>query len=455
MLLEKIDISPEDVFVRLRNLPMPFIFSGGDSGDGRLDSFSFVGADPVLTIKTAAGRTEVIAGGRQTFNDPFKALSETLERHRSTVSVFPFNSGLFGYFSYDLKGLIEPRARSEKHDPGAASVPELMIGLYDPVFAYDRRRGQGHLISVSGKPERFNRFKDLLRSGPELPAEVPAAKECGSNMTREEYLSMIKGAKGYISAGDIYQINLSQRLKIRWEGDPFTLFLSLSKNHPAPFSSYIDLGGFQIISNSPERLLRVCRGSVETSPIKGTRPRGSTPEEDRALIEELKTSAKERAEHVMIVDLERNDLGRVSVTGSVEVSGFEKVETYRHLHHMISTVRGTLRPGVDSAAALKAVFPGGSVTGAPKIRAMEIIDELEPSPRGVYTGAVGWMDLNGDMDMAMAIRTAVYKDGFLCLHVGGGIVADSVPEEEYEETLLKARDFLSSLGIFSEGTCEP
>jgi anthranilate synthase component 1 len=151
------------------------------------------------------------------------------------------------------------------------------------------------------------------------------------------------------------------------------------------------------------------------------------------------------------VDLERNDLGRVSVTGSVEVSGFENVETYRHLHHMISTVRGTLRPGVDSAAALKAVFPGGSVTGAPKIRAMEIIDELEPSPRGVYTGAVGWMDLNGDMDMAMAIRTAVYKDKALYLHVGGGIVADSVPEEEYEETLLKARDFLTALGIFSGG----
>lgn len=451
MLLEKIDISPEDAFARLRNLPMPFIFSCEDSGSG---AYSFAGADPLITIKTEAGHTEVAGEGGRGFSDPFQALSDTLARHRSAEGVFPFNSGLFGYFSYDLKGLIEPRARSVKHDPGAAPVPELMAGLYDPVFAYDRRRAQGHLVSVSGNTGRFNRFKDLLKTGPALSTEVSAAAECVSNMTREEYLSMVERAKGYISSGDIYQINLSQRLKIRWEGDPFALFQRLCLDHPAPFSSYTDLGGFQIICNSPERLLKVSGRSVETSPIKGTRPRGSTPGEDRALKEELRTSVKERSEHVMIVDLERNDLGRVSVAGSVEVAGFETIETYRHLHHMISTVRGTLRPGVDSAAALRAVFPGGSVTGAPKIRAMEIIDELEPSPRGVYTGAIGWMDLNGDMEMAMAIRTAVYSEGFLHLHVGGGIVADSVAEEEYEETLLKARDFLSALGIVAEGACK-
>jgi anthranilate/para-aminobenzoate synthase component I len=206
----------------------------------------------------------------------------------------------------------------------------------------------------------------------------------------------------------------------------------------------MDCGAFKIISNSPERLLKVEDGIVETQPIKGTRPRGSTDEEDRRFMEELKNSTKERAEHVMVVDLERNDLGRVSIPGSIEVRDFEKIETYPVLHHMVSTVRGRLKPGMDGPMALRASFPGGSVTGAPKIRAMEIIDELEPNLRGIYTGGVGFIDFNGSMDISMAIRTALYKDGRLHLNVGGGIVADSVPEDEYEETILKARDFLEA-----------
>ncbi len=205
--------------------------------------------------------------------------------------------------------------------------------------------------------------------------------------------------------------------------------------------------GFQVVSNSPERLMSVNDGIIETMPIKGTRRRGGSEAEDKALIEELKNSAKERAEHVMIVDLERNDLGRVCETGSVEVSSFETIDTYPHLHHMVSTVAGRLEKGVTSVDALKALFPGGSVTGAPKIRAMEIISELERAERGVYTGGIGWLDYDGGMDVSMAIRTAVCKDGFLYLSVGGGIVADSNPEDEYEETLLKARDFLDSMGI--------
>ncbi|MBI5587253.1 MAG: aminodeoxychorismate synthase component I [Deltaproteobacteria bacterium] len=457
MHIEKIDLSPEDAFVRLRGLPRPFIFSGGGMEGRAQKSFSYVSAAPFVTIKTEGGRTVVADSGRQeVFSDPFEALSKTLERFKSAESAFPFNSGAFGYFSYDLKGMIEPRVLTDRRDPGAPAVPELMVGLYDPLFVYDRADSTGYLVSVSGDEVRLKRFRDLLKAEMDFSPEIPkAASGVSSNMTKQEYLGMINSAQRYISSGDIYQINLSQRLEIRWEGDPFALFLSLNKNHPAPFSSYLDLGDFQIISNSPERLLKVCRRSVETSPIKGTRPRGSTMEKDLALIKELKASAKERAEHVMIVDLERNDLGRISVAGSVEVVDFEKVETYRHLHHMISTVRGTLNPGVDSTSALKAVFPGGSITGAPKIRAMEIIDELEPSARGVYTGGIGWMSLNGDTDIAMAIRTAVYMDGCVYLHVGGGIVADSVPEEEYKETLLKAEDFLSSLGISAGPVCGP
>jgi len=449
MLLEKIDLSPRDAFVRLRSLPMPFIFSGG--GDGSSERYSFVSAGPVLTIKAGPNATEVSDGEtRKIFNDPFTALSEVLARHSASAGIFPFNSGLFGYFSYDLNRVIEPRSASLKRYSSDDAVPDLLAGLYDPVFVYDRGKKQGHLISVSGNTERFNTFKALLNADAKPLGRVPPGSSFSANMTRQDYLAMIERAKDYISTGDIYQINLSQKLSVRWQGDPFTLFSKLSEDHPAPFSSYLDLGGFQIISNSPERLVRVSDATVETSPIKGTRPRGATPEQDRAMIDELKTSVKEQAEHVMIVDLERNDLGRVCVAGSVEVTEFERVHTYRHLHHMVSTVQGRVRPGLDSASVLKTVFPGGSITGAPKIRAMEIINELEPCPRGVYTGGIGWMGLNGDMDIAMAIRTAVYSNGLIGLHVGGGIVADSLPAEEYEETLLKARDFLVSLGALAE-----
>lgn len=267
-----------------------------------------------------------------------------------------------------------------------------------------------------------------------------------SNFTRDEYLETVLKAQEYISSGDIYQINLSQRLTLPIGGDPLGLYTRLIETSPAPFSSFFDYGQFQIISNSPERLLKVDGRTVETSPIKGTRPRGGTPEEDRQLIEELRTSVKERAEHVMIVDLERNDLGRVSEPGTVAVTSFERVETFPGLHHMVSTVRGTLRKGIHPMECLKSAFPGGSITGAPKIRAMEIIDEIEPAPRGVYTGGIGWMGFNGEMDISMAIRTAVVRNNTLYLHVGGGIVADSVPELEYGETLLKAKCFLDVVG---------
>jgi para-aminobenzoate synthetase component 1 len=281
----------------------------------------------------------------------------------------------------------------------------------------------------------------LQSSGPGSPGS-PGSQ--GASFTKKGYIDAINKAQSYIAAGDIYQINLSQRLTIPWACDPFALYAALLDERPARFSSYIDCGAFKIISNTPERLLKVENGVIETQPIKGTRPRGSSTEEDRRLVEELRKNPKERAEHVMIVDLERNDLGRVSIPGSVEVKDFEKIETYPGLHHMVSTVRGRLKPWIDGLMALRATFPGGSVTGAPKIRAMEIIEELEPIPRGIYTGGVGFIDFNGTMDISMAIRTALYKDGLLHLHVGGGIVADSVPEAEYDETILKAEDFLEA-----------
>lgn len=437
------DISLVEAFLSLRGLPLPFIISGTRA------RYSYVSADPFIIVKTEGGATfiEGKEEGRKQFSDPFAALSYLLKTNsNSAPSPFPFSSGAAGYFSYDLKNLIEPRLAKKTAGQGLG-LPDCILGLYDPIFVYDNAEGRGHLVSMRPEKARIEVFKEALTSRKQRPSELSPACAMASNFTREGYIAAIAQAKEYISSGDIYQINLSQRLEIGWEGDPFSIFLKMQEARPAPFSSYFDFGKFQIISNSPERLAKVEDKHIETEPIKGTRPRGVTPQEDDALREGLKMSAKERAEHVMIVDLERNDLGRISVPGTVNVNGFGEVTTYTTLHHMASIVRGQLRPEIDTPQALKAIFPGGSVTGAPKIRAMEIIDELEPDRRGVYTGGIGWIDLNGNIDMAMAIRTAVYKDNTIYLHVGGGIVADSVPADEYDETLLKARDFLDILKL--------
>lgn len=406
---------------------------------------SYAGAGPLSIVKTENGITAV-DGKASTFHDPFEALSALLKTHGISQGPFPFSSGAVAYFSYDLKGLIEPRANGQKKE--GLSIPDCMAGIYDPVFVFDHGQGKGFLVSLIGNGERFEAYIKRLKAGTgPVPKEVSPGLAMRSDFSKDEYVAAVARAKEYIAAGDIYQINLSQRITIDWQGDPFALYLSLVERYPALYCSFLDYGGFQIISNSPENLLRVSDGIAGTSPIKGTRRRGKTAEEDQALIEELRASRKETAEHVMIVDLERNDLGRISVPGSVEVASFAEIETYPHLHHMVSTIRGRLKQGIDAPTALKQIFPGGSITGAPKIRAMEIIDEIESLSRSVYTGGIGWFGFDGSADIAMAIRTAVYKNGMIQLSVGGGIVADSEPEDEYRETLLKARDFLEVLGL--------
>jgi len=447
------DMAPELAFAALRRLPMPFIFSGARDGKR---AHSYVGAAPIASIVTRAGRTVLYdagsSGTRRIFTDPFEAVS-TLpgEMGYPGAGPFPFNGGAAGYFSYDLKDVISPKPEAVVPEAKTrAGVPECVLGIYDPIFVYDHNNETASLVSPGNRTERVEEMRSALASprGRELyprPLQRPAPR-FDSETTREQYIDSIKKVQEYISSGEIYQINISRRMTTVWESDPFSLYLRLLDACPAPFSSFMDMGAFQIICNTPERLMKVCADVVETGPIKGTRPRGADPDSDRRMVEELKQSVKERAEHVMIVDLERNDLGRVAVAGSVEVEGFEAIETYPHLHHMVSTVRARLRPGIGPASALKAAFPGGSITGAPKIRAMEIIDEIEPSRRGIYTGGIGWIDFNGDMDVSMAIRTALCRDGLLELNVGGGIVADSVPEDEYTETIIKAMDFLDVMG---------
>ena len=251
----------------------------------------------------------------------------------------------------------------------------------------------------------------------------------------------------YIAAGDCYQVNLSQRLSAPYSGSAWSLYERLRAASPAPYSAFLDCGDHQVLSSSPELFLRVRGGEVETHPIKGTRPRGRTPEEDAAAAAELLSSPKDRAELLMIVDLERNDLGRVCRFGSVTVPELYRLESYANVHHLVATVRGQLRPQITPLECLRAAFPGGSITGAPKIRAMEIIEELEPVRRSLYTGAIGWVDGRGDGEWNIAIRTMVVKQGVVQFHVGGGVVADSDPQAEYEETLAKAGGMLAALGV--------
>jgi para-aminobenzoate synthetase component 1 len=284
-------------------------------------------------------------------------------------------------------------------------------------------------------------------SDPALPpfAKDTAGFTVASNFTHRDYVRAVARAKEYIAAGDIYQVNLSQRLHAPLASTPFDLYRRLASTNPAPFAAYFETPDAAVVSCSPERFLQVRSGLVETRPIKGTRPRGSTPTEDRRMAAELLASEKDRAENVMIVDLERNDLGRVCEFGSVHVPELFALESYATVHHLVSTVRGRLRPGTTALDCLRSSFPGGSITGAPKVRSMEIIEDLEPTRRGVYTGAIGYLCFSGDMDVNIVIRTLVVKDGIAYFQVGGGIVADSDPEGEYQETIDKGQALARAL----------
>jgi anthranilate synthase component 1/para-aminobenzoate synthetase component 1 len=297
------------------------------------------------------------------------------------------------------------------------------------------------------------RAKESVRQLEEALPNMPKSKiirlypktEIQSNFTKVQFEEMVLKAKEYIRAGDIFQVNLSQRLVSPVEGDYFSLYKKLRKINPSPFACYLELDGLCVASCSPERLVRLSQGVVETRPIAGTRPRGQNHQEDEALWAELILNEKERAEHIMLVDLERNDLGRICEYGSVRVDELMVIEDYSHVFHIVSNIQGQLTPGRDFLDVIRACFPGGTITGTPKIRSMEIIDELEPTRRGLYTGSIGYISFSGEMDLNIVIRTFIIKDGMAYIQVGSGIVADSVPEREYHETLYKAQALVSAL----------
>ena len=415
----------------------------------RTGRWSIVACEPRWTL-TARDRavTRIEDGVARTFDaDPVSALAAAIEAEprAAAVGMLPFVGGAIGYLGFELGRHIERLPATTVDD---VCAPDLAVAWYDAALVWDNETNAGYL---TGTPEAVAALRSSLASIPRFPPSSSVAPQASlrplrSNFTREAYLSSVRRALRYIEAGDIYQVNLSQRFSIPVVEDGFTLYRRLRAVSPAPFAAYLALGGVEVLSSSPERLLLADATYIETRPIKGTRPRGVTPAEDARLAAALRASTKDAAEHVMIVDLERNDLGRIAQVGSVRVPELAALETFAQVHHLTSTVTARRRPDVGIEATLRAIFPGGSVTGAPKIRALEIIDELEPTVRGVYTGGIGYVSVHGRIDLNVAIRTITLAGGIAHAHVGGAIVADSDPAAEYRETLDKARGMARALG---------
>jgi para-aminobenzoate synthetase component 1 len=444
-----------EIFSAVCNQPGSFFLDSALAADG-LGEFSFIGCDPYLMIRASGDAVTLTQGGRVETRrrDPLLELRELLQRHPAPAAApLPFAGGAVGYFSYECGHRFERIVRTT---PSDLDVPEMEFGFYDAVLAFPSETGRAFVVAnpadvsreriVAQKLERT--VRDALARRARARSEPPsrlALEPPRSNFTKGEYLRAIARIKEYIRAGDVYQVNLSQRFEMSLPCHPCELYWRLRQMSPAPFGGYLNFGERQIVSCSPERFLRLQNGRVETRPIKGTRPRGSNPAEDDVLRQELIASEKDRAELLMIVDLERNDLGRVCEVGSIRVDEIYRLETHPTVFHLGATVSGKLPAQADVFDCLRAAFPGGSITGAPKIRAMQIIDELEPHRRHVYTGAIGHLGFNGNCDLNIAIRTILCTNGRAYYHVGGGIIWDSDPESEYQETLDKGRAMHAAL----------
>ncbi|HEU0193810.1 MAG TPA: anthranilate synthase component I family protein [Gaiellales bacterium] len=381
------------------------------------------------------GRHSFLGAGLRTVDSLDEALAFAASRPGPTAGGPPFGGGAVGFLAYDWVGELEPVPMPPPH-PDDADLPQLRFMLADGVVAFDHVR---RTLSVSGPRDTVERIAAAL----DRPAavEAAAAAEAGASVAEIEhdrYLTMVERAKEHIAAGDAFQILPSQRIRRRTERSAFAVYRALRAVNPSPYMFLLDFDGFQLVGSSPETHVRLGPdGECELRPIAGTRPRGRTQAEDDAMRDELMASAKERAEHVMLVDLARNDLGRVCLPGTIEVRRSMDVERYSHVMHIVSGVFGRIAPGRDAADLLRATFPAGTVSGAPKVRAMQIISELEGRRRGAYAGAVGYLGFGGDMDTCIAIRTIVLRDGTAYLQSGGGVVADSDPEGEYQEAMNK------------------
>ena len=436
--------APDELFAGLCDRPGAFLLDSALLAGG-LGRYSFIGFDPFLVLRAGDGviRLQRAEGEEDFRGDVLGALRGLLEKYRCTARAdIPFPGGAVGFLSYEFGAQLEKITSSHADDLAA---PEVELGFYDGILMFDQVARQAFLVAnpidKDSPAEIFHRLQLALSHSRQSQTKKPKTKggaaEPQVSFPKKTYLQAVARIKDYIAAGDVYQVNLTQRFASDLPCHPYELYQRLRRRSSAPFASYINLDSLQIVSSSPERFLRIQNGRVETRPIKGTRPRGTTEPDDLRLREELLVSEKDRAELLMIVDLERNDLGRVCEPGSIQVGELFKLETHPTVHHLVANVSGQLQPDCGVVDCLRALLPGGSITGARKIRAMQIIDELEATQRGVYTGAIGYIGFDGNSDLAIAIRTILCVAGRAYYHVGSGIVWDSDPESEYQETLDK------------------
>jgi len=456
-------LTPVSAFLKVaEHSDYAFLLESVEGGE-RVARYSFLGKDPFLVLRAEGGRTVIERGGEvRTLDEPFPdALRRVMSEYRSAyVPDLPrFTGGAVGFFGYDAAPWFEPALA----ECGAAPIEgeQAAFMLFDTVLAFDHVK---HRILVIANA-RITPDEDLAalynfacariafiereleRSLSRASRPAVPAPPVASNTTRERFEEAVRQAKEHIAAGDVYQVVLSQRFSTEVSSDPFTVYRALRHVNPSPYMYFMRVGGLSVVGSSPEMLVRVEGRHVETHPIAGTRPRGRGDEDDLRLAEELKRDEKERAEHVMLVDLGRNDLGRVCAYGTVRVPQFMALERYSHVMHLVSRVEGQLAEERDRLDALVSCFPAGTVSGAPKIRAMEIIAALEPGPRGLYAGAVGYLDFAGNLDCCIAIRTIVLREGRASVQAGAGIVAESNPAAEYEESCDKARALLRALEL--------
>jgi len=446
--------TPVSAFLKLRGAGPAFLLESAEQGQ-RVGRWSFIGYKPRSVV-----RWSLADGG-----DPYELAAAAVSRHRQAMigsppTLPPFAGGAVGFFGYDCVRAVE---RLAEPNPDPVGLPDMALMLSDVILAFDHLRhtvtilANAYLDEDGGVEAAHARAVASIRevrerlAGPLPRAATPAAPREApvfeSNMPRAAFEAMVARIVEYVHAGDAFQVVPSQRWSARAPVQPFSIYRGLRAVNPSPYMYFLDFEDFQVVGASPEPLVTVAGRSVSTRPIAGTRPRGASADEDQRIAAELLADEKERAEHVMLVDLGRNDLGRVCEYGSVEVETFMGVETYSHVIHIVSSVAGRLREDVSAVQALRSVLPAGTLSGAPKVRAMEIIDELEPVKRGAYGGAVGWLSYAGQLDTCICIRTVVVKDGIAHVQAGGGTVADAKPDYEYEESRAKARGVVQAVEL--------
>jgi len=454
-------------FARIAHMPWAMFLDSGQLLDpltGKAGSqyghYDILVAKPFMTFSTRAEHTEVVKHNEKYISteDPFKLINEALTPLRATKSAWPFTGGAVGYFGYDLARRLEKLESIAAND---GLVPDMQIGIYDWAIVVDHRNKSAHLVSNGFDNKTHEEWVSLCALFDKVdevdavqPAQFEVTSAVHSNMDKRAYATAFNAIQTYIHEGDCYQVNLAQRFSASARGDAWHFYQKLREVSPAPFMAYMNFGDMQVVSGSPERFLQVADGHVETRPIKGTRPRAEDAEQDAQYAKELQESIKDRAENLMIVDLLRNDISKNCVTGSVKANNLFQLQSFANVHHLVSIVTGELQVHKTAIDLLRGCFPGGSITGAPKLRSMQIIEELEPHRRGVYCGAIGYIGFDGNMDTNIAIRTAVYVankegDGEISFYAGGGIVADSDVEREYVETWDKASSMLKVVACFS------